>query len=472
MNQTKTSLNPFVLCLASLITTALSPPTSHANAPAPNIILFLADDMGWTGTSVAMDPSIPESRSDFYQTPNLERLAAAGARFSRAYAPAPLCTPSRAAILTGITPAELHMTTPGGGRTRPFHRLAQPAITRELPTQLVSIPKALETCDYRSAHFGKWHVGQTSPGEYGFAAHDGPNGNEGPREPQGPKDMDGITEKALAFIEEQHSRGRPFYLHLSHYAVHTPIESRPSTFEQFDSRPPGSQHNRIDYGAMTHDLDSALGRILDQLDALKIRDQTYVVFYSDNGAQGNRRRPENHPLQAGKGTLYEGGIRVPLVIRGPDIQSGSVIDVPVTGIDLLPTFLAWARATNVPLLEGESLVPLLVHGPAPQWRDRPLLFHYPHYGQSPIQRPQSALILGDYKLLHDIESGESRLFNLEEDIGEIRDLATSNPEKHAELRALLEQRLKEVGAQSMSPNPRFDPSFTPRQPRFGQRRPR
>ncbi len=431
---------------------------SAAPAQSPNFVFIFVDDMGWTGSSVEMVAENPESKSDFYQTPNIEKLAQQGMRFSNAYAPAALCTPSRAAILTGKTPAELHMTTPGGGRTQAYHKLASPAHIRTLPTSETTIAEILKNKGYSTAHLGKWHLGHGNPGEHGFDLHDGSTDNESGGTESNPKDIYGLTERACNFLEQQAQDGTPFYLQLSHYAVHSPVEALEESKILCAQRPKGERHSDTSYAAMTFDLDASIGLLLAKLDALNLANNTYVIFMSDNGASGKPRNPQNQPLNGGKGSLYEGGIRVPLIIRGPGIEANRVCSENVTGCDLFPTFCEWANSSTVGEIEGISLVPLL-RGKSDEFQrsETALLFHYPHYGQGPSQKPQSAIIVGNYKLLKDLETGTVQLFDLKADLSEQKDLSTTNPEKTNELENRLEKRLKELGAQQPTVNPDYDP---------------
>lgn len=428
-------------------------------ANKPNFVFILADDMGWTGTSVQVDPSNPDSRSDFYQTPNLEKLATQGMLFSNAYSPGPMCTPSRAAILTGKTPAELHMTAPGGGRTDPAHKLATPRIVRELPQQETTIAELLKTMGYATAYFGKWHQGQVSPGNHGFDVHDGPLANEVPASRNGPKDVFGVNERAMQFIEAQVEAGKPFYVQLSHWAVHGPFESSEASLKKFEAAEKGKHHTDPVYAGMTFDLDTSIGILLEKIEELHLSDSTYVIFMSDNGAPSGERQgaASNYPLRAGKSTLYEGGIRVPLLVRGPGIAPASLCKVNVTGCDLYPTLGELAGIQLSHEVAGSSLVPLLMGKDGFQ-RQHALLFHYPHYGRNPrALKPQSALIRGNYKLLLDMDSGRSALYDLNKDISEESDLSDTLPEIKSELVKLMDRRLSEADAQMMTPNPDYDP---------------
>ncbi|MDF1737908.1 MAG: sulfatase [Verrucomicrobiales bacterium] len=429
---------------------------------APNIVFILVDDMGWNGLSTAMDPEVKESLSDFYKTPNIDQLAGESVVFSRAYSPGPSCSPSRAGILTGKTPAELHMTTPGAGATQPWHKVISADFVRVLPEAEVTIGDRLKKQGYATAHFGKWHLGRSNPGDHGFDVHDGSTGNEGGDNTgeDNPKDIFGITSRGLEFMEKQAKARKPFYLQLSHYAVHEPVAALASSVEKFGEMSIGQRHDKVDFAAMTFDFDTSVGQVLEKVRELKLEESTYIVFMSDNGAVGNQRRPVNAPLAFGKGTLYEGGIRVPLMIRGPGIKGDTYCDEKVTGCDLLPTFCEWV-GTAPGEIEGSSLVPLLSGNPSAFKRPQEgLLFHNPHYGAGPIQKPQTAILVRNYKLLRDLETGTDQLFDLESDISESTDLAQKKPEIAADMAAVLEKRLEQVGAQMPTPNPDYDPEAT------------
>lgn len=434
--------------------------SSYFGAAQPNIIFILIDDMHWNGTSVHIDTELPNSKSSIYQTPELEKLAAAGMRFTNAYAPGPMCSPSRAGILTGKTPAEVQMTTPGGGgRTQDYQKLAGGSKDSSLSTDLDTIPKSLKSVGYATAHLGKWHIGRTGPGAYGYDVHDGFTGNEPPdSSPDNPKDIFGINQRAFDFMEQQSQSHKPFYLQLSHYAVHSPIEARESSKARFKDLPSSGRIDTAGFAAMTYDIDDSIGQLRAKIKALGIADNTYLIVMSDNGGTGGGpRRNSDGPLNAGKGSLLEGGIRIPFFAEGPGIVAGTVSRESITGCDLFPTFCDWAGVDIPEGLEGASIAPLL-SGQVSELSERPLLFHYPHYGQGPRQKPQSALILGDYKILYDWESQKAQLFDLSNDLAEKDDLATQMPEKTTELLNLLYQHLKKIDASLPTPNPNYDPT--------------
>ncbi|HEY5652780.1 MAG TPA: sulfatase-like hydrolase/transferase [Pontiella sp.] len=428
----------------------LSPNTSK-----PNIIFIYADDMGWTGTSIEMIQNNPETKSDFYKTPNLEKLASQGMVFSQAYAPGPMCTPSRVGILTGKTPAEMHITTPGNGKSDSSKQLITPQFSPNLPN-IPTIGTMLKREGYTTALFGKWHIGSNDhAGNHGFDAHDGSTGNKTNGTNEDPKEIFSLTERGIQFMTDCVKSGTPFYLQLSHYAVHTPTQSRPESINKFENSIAGKIHNQANYAGMTWDLDESIGQVLQALENLHISDNTYVVFMSDNGAPGNRRKPNNSPLFAGKGSLYEGGIRIPFIINGPDIKTGYCTEA-VSGTDLFSTFAAWAGAETEPD-ESVSLIPLLQNKTDLFKRTHALLFHYPHYGKGPEQKPQTALIVSNWKLLKDWETNTYQLFDLSNDLEEKNDLSKSNEVKLGEMIQLMDQRLSETQAQLPIQNPDYTP---------------
>jgi arylsulfatase A-like enzyme len=446
------------------------------NELPPSFVFILADDMGWTGLSCPMDDKVGTSKSDFYQTPRIDQLARQGVRFSNAYSPSSMCTPSRASLLTGKSPALLRMTTPGPAKGQPDDRkLIPPRHVDSLPDSEITIAEVLRRQDYATAHFGKWHLAGGGPGRHGFDQHDGDTENNGAGlyEDPNPKDVFGITNRAMAFMQQQVLAGKPFYVQLSHYAVHRPSKSLASTQAACAESPSGIRHRDVEYAAMTRDLDTGVGMVLDHIDRLGIAENTYVVFMSDNGAAARPRSTENQPLSGGKASFWEGGIRVPLIVRGPGVEPNSFCHQNVIGYDLFPTF---SELADVPTalhssVEGTSLVPL--------WRGRTdgavfrrdreeLVFHFPHYAPGPNQTPQSAILTANLKLIRFHETNEIRLFDLARDIGEKNDLTRQMPDKAAALAEKLRAYLVRVQAQLPSPNPDYDPATTEKP--SGQRR--
>jgi arylsulfatase A-like enzyme len=401
-----------------------------------------------------MDPAVPESASDFYETPNLERLAREGMTFSNAYAPASVCSPSRVSILTGKSPAQVHMTDaiPKIGRVASSDRdWISPESRRNIDTADVTIAEWIKAADprYRTAFFGKWHVKGGGPGEHGFDRVERPR-HDDPSNPNDPKQIDVITYGATDFMREQVQAGRPFFVQLAHHAVHWPIRSRPETLEHFQAKPRGRRHKHPGYAAMTADLDAGIGRLLDSIEELGITDRTWIFYVSDNGASDDPNAEANLPLAGGKASLFEGGIRVPMFVRGPGVGPGTRSAVPVIGYDLLPT-IAELVASDVALpdgVEGGSLLPLLKGGGSGSvLRPREgLVFHFPHHRHDRNSGLQSAIRVGRYKLIRFYSTETVRLFDLSKDLAEKTDLSELLPERTRKLSAQLHVHLEAIGA--------------------------
>ncbi len=417
----------------------------------PNIVLILTDDLGWSCFSTAMDDRVPASKSDYYETPNIDRFMQRGMRFSKGYAPDPICSPSRRSIQFGQTSIRQGDTTFAERYASGQHR---------------AIPGEIKARDprYRTAHFGKWDLrAGLSPAQVGYDESDGDNGNGAgnfskDKEDKwaqqylldNPKQMDYLTQRSLQFIQTQVTGNHPFYLQVSHYATHLNFETRPATFEKFKTKKEGEKHGNPAWAGMIYDLDASIGTLLKAIDSLGIADNTYIFLMADNGAVeflppvSNRLDPpsafaspmRNAPLRGGKWTLYEGGIRVPFVVAGPGIRPGSQSDVPVAGWDLLPTFSELAGNSAPPPgdLDGGSIVSLLRNAGMGLVR-RPsdaFFFHRFHKGY-----PHSAVISGDYKLIKFWKNGTAELYNLQEDPGEQHDIASRDPQKAGELESRL-----------------------------------
>lgn len=432
---------------------ALSVTTAFVSAAAqPNFIVIYGEGSGWASTSVQMDDRNPASKSSTIDTPNIERLATAGMRFSDGYAPSPRCTPSRAALLTGRSPAQLHMTFVGDGRRGlqdgefldSGAKLLTPWPQLELPTEAVTIAEYLKRVGYATAHFGKWHLGRVSPTQHGFDESDGATGNGGPDNvpSPNPKQTLAMTAKGIDFMERQAKAGKPFYLQLSHY---------PNQPERS-----GGQRPSIPANDETTFADQSLGQILDAVARLGLGTNTYIVYTTDHGTPGR-----NSPLTGGKGTVWEGGLRVPFIVAGPGVKAGVCSHVRVTQTDLFPTIVELAGANEaLPQgVEGGSFASVLQNRGADAVK-RPreeFVVHFPHYDKD-AQGPASAIYVGDLKLIHVYETGAVKLFNLTTDSGERRDLASQQPDKAKELDARLLAYLKSVGAQLPKPNPNYDPT--------------
>ena len=436
----------------------------------PNFVVILGEGHGWSSTSVQMDDAVPESKSAFVRTPNLEKLAAGGLRFANFYAPSPRCTPSRASLLTGKSPAQLHMTFVNEGRrdsgSNPNGRVITPAASMELPASEVTIAEVLKRAGYATAHFGKWHVGRASPSQHGFEENDGANGNGGPDNVANPhpKQLYGMTSRGMDFMARQVKAGKPFYLQLSHYASRQGGDATPQALAAVKKWGGDLNEREMAEAAADLDLDIALGMVLKKLDELGIANNTYVIFTTDHGSPGR-----NPPLAGGKGTVSEGGLRVPFIIRGPGIPAGSCSHVRAIGEDLFPTIAALAHVSEaLPKgIEGGSLVPVLSN-PAKGAVQRPreeFVVHFPHYDKDAIG-PASTIYVGDFKLIRAYETGAFKLFDIAKDPRERHDLAGPMPEKARELNQRLTDYLLAVNAQMPKPNPGYDPT-KPTEPRRG-----
>ena len=436
-------LNDFHILL-SFGMLALTATTAHS-AKRPNFVFLQGEAQGWTSMSVQLDPDNPASKSDFFHTPNLARLAEDGMRFSRFYAPSPRCTPSRAAYLTGKSPAQLHMTyintSPMSGRVQ------LPRTSTELPLSEVTIAEHLKPLGYATAHFGKWHVGRANPRQHGFDENDGANSNAGPEGVQNPnpKQAYGTATKGIDFMTRQAKAGKPFFLQISQYGGRSALDAKPETMELMRQRVGRRDERFIGAAAVALDMDINIGRVLDALDSLGIADNTYVFYTADHGTPGR-----NGILANGKGSVKEGGLRVPLLFRGPGIKPGSFAEAITSGVDLFPTVaeLAGARAALPPGVEGGSLGPILLNvgKGAVNRPGEAFVAHFPHYDGDPIG-PASAIYDGDFKLIRAYESGDRFLYNLRADLGERINLASQMPDKATELDRRLTAYLKQVNAQ-------------------------
>ena len=458
----------------TLLTALLLAPLAalHAATPQqPNFVFILGEGHGWSSTSVRMDDAVPESRSSFVRTPNFEKLAQAGMRFANFYAPSPRCTPSRVTFFTGKSPAQLHMTfigegrkeSGGGGNTR----LLPPLASMELPTSETTIAKLLQHAGYATAHFGKWHMGRANPSQHGCDESDGATNNGGPDNAENPhpKQLFGMTGRGMDFMARQVKAGKPFYLQMSHYASRNGGDARPESLATVKSWGGNPGEREIAEAAADWDLDAAFGMVLKKLDELGIANNTYVIFTTDHGTPGR-----NPPLAGGKGTVSEGGLRVPFIIRGPGIKPGVCSHARAVGADLFPTIAELARVSE-PLpkgVEGGSLVPVLANagnGTVKRPREE-FVVHFPHYDKDAIG-PASAILLGDFKLIRVYETGALKLFDITQDPGERHDLAQQMPDKAKELNQRLSDYLAAVNAQMPVANPNYDPSKPTAEPKRG-----
>ena len=438
-----------------------------APAKRPNIIFLLLDDLGWRDFGCY--------GNTFHETPNLDRLAGEGVRFTNAYAACPVCSPTRASIMTGKYPARLRLTDWIPGRKQwPAARLLTPQFEQQLALEETTVAEALKPLGYRTASIGKWHLGTEPfwPDKQGFdlnvagtergstASYFGPF--DLPNLKGGTKDdylTEKLTEAAEKFIEDSARRG-PFFLYLPEFTVHIPLQARQAAVEKYRRKNGGKDFPNPVYAAMVESFDLAVQRIRAKLDTLGIAGNTILFVTSDNGGlryEGNRQDPvtDNSPLRAGKGHLYEGGIREPLLVYWPGVtKAGTTCHVPVSSVDYLPTIVEMAGG-KAPRVDGASIAPVL-RGKGPPKREA-LYWHYPHYSnQGGV--PGGAVRQGDWKLIEFYEDGRLELFNLKDDPGERKNLAAREPKRVAELHALLKRWRAEVRAVMPSPNPSYDPA--------------
>ncbi len=490
-----------------------------------NVVFFLVDDLGW------MD--VGYNGSGFYETPNIDQFAKESVQFNQAYAACHVCSPTRASIMTGKYPARINLTDWLPGRKDyPFQQLLNVEVNQHLPFEEKTLPETLQENGYKTAIFGKWHLGEdtSSALKHGFDQRL-PEWNKGwpltyfaPFELkglEGPKDeylTDRLTTEALNYISD--NKDKPFFLYLSHFAVHDPIQGRPDLVKKYekklaqmkpDNREPfilegnpdtskpytkqqlaemirqesykgyGVLPNRmvkikqkqdnVQFAAMVESMDESLGRVMAKLKELKIADNTIVIFVSDNGGMsganfGNpdRKIPaanldkafssSNLPLRGAKGWFYEGGIRVPLLIKVPN-NPAKVCDVPVVSTDYYPTILDLLGLPQQPkqTMDGVSLAPLIKTNKGIT-RDA-IYWHFPHYSNHGMQSPGGAIRKGDYKLLEYYENGHVQLFNIKKDPGEQVDLSDKEPALVNELKTMLHKWRKDVGAKMMQPNPGY-----------------
>ena len=448
----------------SLVALQFCAPAAVKAATRPNFIFILVDDLGWTDLGC--------QGSKFYETPNIDRLANQGLRFTQAYSACTVCSPTRAALMTGKYPARLHITDWITGHVRPNAKLKVPDWQMHLPLEERSIAEALKDAGYATASIGKWHLGGTEffPDKQGFDVNiGGYDKGQPPRYfapygiptlPEGPKGeflSDRLTDEALKFIEQ--NKSKPFFVYLPHYAVHTPLMGKPEVIVKYQAKadPNNPQHNPT-YAALVESVDDSVGRILKKLEELKLTDDTVIFFNSDNGGLVLREVTSNLPLRAGKGSAYEGGVRVPLLVKWPGVtKPGTTCDMPVITPDYYPTILEIAKLNPAKnqVLDGKSIIPLLEQADAP--RREAIYWHYPHYHPGGAT-PYSAIRDGDWKLIEFHERNQIELYNVKDDIGEKSDRATSMPDKAKQMREKLHTWRKQVGAQMPTVNPSYDPS--------------
>lgn len=465
---------------AALLLPDILRPQDKANTGKLNLIFILVDDLGWADLGCY--------GSDLHETPNIDRFAAEGMRFTQAYAAAPVCTPTRASIMTGKFPARLHMTIWSENSVNPpKDRKHLPPITlHNLPHEETTLAEALKEAGYATAHIGKWHLGDAKhyPETQGFDVNIGgtlwgaPNtffypysgagsfGGEFRYVPHlefgkpGEYLTDRLTDEALRVIDRM--KDNPFYLNLCYHTVHTPIEAKREAIDYYAGKiRKDMNHRNPVYAAMVSSLDENVGRILKKLDEAGLRESTIVILFSDNGGYINEYNgmpvTNNYPLRSGKGSLYEGGIRVPLIIRAPGMNSpGGLSATLVSSIDFFPTILSLLSPggdkNQNRKVDGIDISSLL-RDPGSSIGRNTLFWHYPHY--YPTTTPVSAVRSGDWKLLEYLEDGKTELYNLREDMRELNNLANERPGETRKLLNMLHEWRLEVNAQMSAPNPEY-----------------
>ncbi len=499
------------IMLMSVVAWALPLQAEETSPERVNILFFLIDDLGWADVGC--------NGSTFYETPNVDRLAGEGMRFTDAYAANPVCTPTRASIMTGKYPSRIMMTNFGGhrGPSAPKYKLLGPEATGSLPLAEVTIAEALQAVGYRTAHIGKWHLQSHSqkdkanfpqaqgfdvniaghnagqPGSYFYPYKSERHAWSNVPDLEGGKEgeylTDRLTDEAIRFIESNKA-GQPFFLNMWYYTVHTPIQGKQEkiakytakaktlgpvaagqeAIREYDSWHHARQDNAA-YAAMVESMDENVGRILDALKANGLEQNTAIIFMSDNGGLstgGGKGMPtSNLPLRAGKAWIYEGGIREPMIIKWPGVtKAGSVCSVPVVSTDFYPTMLEMAGLPLQPEqhVDGLSLKGLLKRKANGLDREA-VYFHYPHYHHINSMGPSGAVRMGDYKLVERFENMQVELFNLRDDIGEQKDLSKAMPELTARMIKMLHDWRRRSGARMPTPNPNYegDEFYTPEQ---------
>ncbi|MEO2091840.1 MAG: sulfatase-like hydrolase/transferase [Gemmataceae bacterium] len=453
----------------SLLLALLSP--AFAFGAKPNVVLIFIDDLGQRDLGCY--------GSTYHKTPHLDAFAKSGVKLTDAYAACPVCSPTRAALLTGKHPARLNLTDWIPGQpTNPNHRVKRPDIRNELPLEEVTLAEELKKAGYATAHIGKWHLGGKGfePTRQGFdvniagddtgtpLSYFAPFQNKmGTRKMPGLEDApdgeyltDRLTAEAEKFIAA--NAAKPFFLHLAHYAVHTPLTAKNDVIAKYKQGPLGRQSNPT-YAAMIEAMDDSVGRVLKALDDHKLADNTVVIFTSDNGGLATSEgaingisATINSPYREGKGFLYEGGVRVPFILRGPGIKAGHV---PMNSLDVMPTVLGLCGVKSEVKFDGRNLAAAL--GGADVLVRPEFYWHYPHYANQG-SRPAGAVRDGNWKLIEFYDRERRELFDLSKDVSESRNLAADKPDVVKELAKKLADWRKEVGAKMPTPNPDYRPN--------------
>ena len=413
----------------------------QSSAKRPNVVFILADDMGYMDLSCY--------GSDLYRTPNIDRMASQGLRFTNAYAACHVCSPTRGSIQTGQYPARTRLTnipaTPN-----PYLKLIEAPCVRSIPENVPTIGELLWKEGYATAWLGKWHIAGGAAARGYDAGQQDWSYNTKPSETD-PKGCMRLTREAIDFMKQ--NPDKPLFIGVSHYAVHSPVVCNSEVKKKYEALvTPEKQQKSAAYAAMVEALDDSVGVLLKAIEDQHFPRDTVVLFFSDNG--GATRFTNNAPLREGKGTHYEGGVREPLIVYWPGkVQPGTTADEVVTSVDFLPTILEMAACKERPkVLDGVSFLPVLT-GKGRVQRDA-IYWHFPHYHNS---SPSGAIRKGDYKLIEYFEDGKVELYDVSKDLSEKSNLSPSMPDKAVELLADLRAWRKSVDAQMPKPNPDYDP---------------
>ncbi len=461
-----------IACLMLASSALHAAPEPTATRPAgrpPNVVFILADDLGYTDVACY--------GSKYYETPSIDKLAGQGLRFTSGYTCGPNCQPTRAALMSGQYGPRTGVYTVGGidrfnWQSRPLRPVDN---VTQLPLEKVTIAQRLKAAGYATAMFGKWHLGEDSkhhPGQRGFdeaivsmGVHFDFKTSPQVEVPPGAYLADWLTDRACDFIRRK--QDGPFFLYLTHFGVHAPYQAKPVLIKHFAGKAPAGGHRDPTYAAMIASVDQSVSRVTALLRELNLAENTLVIFSSDNGGvggyasvgiPGHKGITDNAPLRGGKGTLYEGGVRVPYIFVWPGRIAPGICDRPINSVDLYPTLLELAgapRPTEYPL-DGHSYAGLLMNGGATDKPRPPLFWHFPGYLGAGADgwrtTPVSVIRDGDFKLLEFLEDRRLELYNLREDLGEKKNLAQAMPEKAAELRQQLNRWREQVGAKMPTTN--------------------
>ena len=458
----------FIQTLAGTAALASMPNSVAQSQRRPNIVFMLVDDLGWGDFGCY--------GSTFHETPNIDALCREGMKFTQAYAGGPVCSPSRAAIMTGQSPARIHITDWIPGMRPKDRRLLDPPILNQLPAGTPTLGTEMKKLGYRTCYVGKWHLGGKGalPEDFGFDLNYGGDYHGHPSWPShyfGPfeahnlggygKDdylTEVLSDKADGFLDEATKSSQPFFLYLAEYAVHTPLQAREKLVEKYRGKNGGKDDPDPVYAAMVEAVDAAVGRLRAKLKSLGVEENTIILLTSDNGgliynAKKLHVIAENGPWRAGKGFLYEGGVREPLIVYWPHVtKAGSTSDVPVIDMDFMPTILRMAGGPAAPQpCDGIDIVPILKGAAAPQ---RTLYWHFPHYGGQGGM-PASSMLEGDWKLIEWLEDGHLELYNLRTDPGERYPLTSMFQERALKMQAQLHRWREQIKAAMPTPNPDF-----------------